>query len=388
MRIVFFINKTNGFAKGMISYLEAKCSGIEKEYYVIDRREEESLPKAQNVHRILSYREFLMNRSLIRNVKTADRIFVSGVFTIQYVLPIYGRRVLEKTCWQFWGGDYTDFRKGESVGSLEVLVRRAFVTHCLRHAGGIVLLTAPERETFLEIFPFTAGIKMHYTPVPAGSGDSELLARIRNENNVPADYDTSVMAGHENAGAKGKVAEAGIYENEKKVRNLRRIVIGNSATATNCHLEIFEKLKGLDLQDAELYCPLSYGDDSYRETVIQKGQELFGDRFRPITEYMEYETYVRFLGTCEVGIYNNNRQQALGNIRRMLELGKKVYLPQIIREYFDQYGFITWPVESLETSTIEEILEFPKESSQHNVECIRKWNDRTERIWKEILLDR
>ena len=41
---------------------------------------------------------------------------------------------------------------------------------------------------------------------------------------------------------------------------------------------------------------------------------------------MPYSSYISFLGSIDIGIFNNNRQQGMGNITNLLYLGKKVYL--------------------------------------------------------------
>lgn len=104
MKIVYFINKTNGFPKSMISFMETNFPEYDKSYYTIDRRKEENLPILSNVHRILSYKEFILNRELLEDLRTADKIIVSGVFTLQYVLPIYGKKIMEKHIGNFGVG--------------------------------------------------------------------------------------------------------------------------------------------------------------------------------------------------------------------------------------------------------------------------------------------
>ena len=350
MKILYFINKTNGFAKSMIFFMEEQFPEIEKSYYIVDRRSEEKLPDLDNVHRIYSYKEFVTNKRLIEDLKGADKIIVSGVFTMQYVLPIYGRKILKKVYWQFWGGDYENFRTNRL--SLKLKMRKKIVLNCLKNAKGVVLLTAPENKAFEEIFGKVAKNKMHVAVVPGGQKDDELLLKIRNERST-----------------------------EKS----NKIVIGNSATESNQHLDIFEKIKHLDVSSVKLYCPLSYGDIHYRDKVIEKGKELFGNSFYPITEYMEYEEYIRFLNSCDVGIYNNNRQQALGNISLMLNLGKKVYVPKSIQTYYKQFGYKLYLTRDIKSEDIMHVLEFSSEDSNNNYKC---YNIRKKRIymeWSKIL---
>ncbi len=365
MRIVFFINKSNGFPAGMISYMEEHFPDQEMEFYTVDRRCEERLPDLPNVHRIHSYCQFLFDSDLIRHVRQADKIIVSGVFTLQYVLPIYGSSVLRKTWWQFWGGDYEDLQRDGRKIQWRDRINERILAHNLELAGGIILLTRPERSIFLKIFPFAEQKMMYYVPVPSSKEADELVQRIMIESDMLS-------------------SEGGEHDKTEDAPKTR-VVLGNSATDSNCHLAMFEMLKHLKTEGLELCCPLSYGNAAYRQQVVERGTELFGESFHPITEYMSFEEYIRFLCSCSVGIYYNNRQQALGNINRILSMGKKVFLPEILRAYYEEYGFITFRSEDLAEYSMEELLYFSEQDRQHNLECVIRQKEAMERTWAEII---
>lgn len=105
-----------------------------------------------------------------------------------------------------------------------------------------------------------------------------------------------------------------------------RILVGNSATLTNNHLDAFELLRGLDLAEGQVIVPLSYGNASYLRTVEEAGRRRLGPSFRPLIDFMPIDEYVGILSTCNAVIMNHLRQQALGNIVIMLYLGAKVFL--------------------------------------------------------------
>ncbi len=71
------------------------------------------------------------------------------------------------------------------------------------------------------------------------------------------------------------------------------IMVGNSATATNNHVEIFRALAKLDLDERRIIVPLSYIDPDYRDAIILYGNELFGERFQPIVDFMPLDKYRR-----------------------------------------------------------------------------------------------
>lgn len=128
------------------------------------------------------------------------------------------------------------------------------------------------------------------------------------------------------------------------------ILVGNSATPTNNHLEVFQVLAKTGLPSgARVIVPLSYGDENYRLRIIDEGKRYFGERFKPITEIMQFNDYVGMLQGCATVIMNHLRQQAAGNLVISLFLGARVYLdPQnpLYEEYRNQ-GLVLSSIENL-----------------------------------------
>lgn len=105
------------------------------------------------------------------------------------------------------------------------------------------------------------------------------------------------------------------------------LLLGNSATATNNHLELFELVRQrVDLAGRRIVVPLSYGDANYRRHVLQAGQQLFGEAFQPLVDFMPREQYIDTLASCGFVLMNHVRQQALGNIYIGALLGARVFL--------------------------------------------------------------
>lgn len=104
------------------------------------------------------------------------------------------------------------------------------------------------------------------------------------------------------------------------------VMVGHSATPTCRHIETFNLLRKYS-NDIDVYCPLSYPrNDKYIKQVCDVGNKIFGEHFHPIVDFMDYNKYIDFLNTMDIGVFNNNRQQGMGNITNLLYLGKKVYL--------------------------------------------------------------
>jgi len=107
----------------------------------------------------------------------------------------------------------------------------------------------------------------------------------------------------------------------------RTILLGNSASPQNNHIEILKILSKFKNEKIKIICPLSYANEStYAEEVIEYGIKVFGDKFQPLTQIIDPDVYKTILAKCDVAIMNHNRQQGLGNVLALLYLGKKVFL--------------------------------------------------------------
>jgi hypothetical protein len=104
------------------------------------------------------------------------------------------------------------------------------------------------------------------------------------------------------------------------------ILVGNSATATGNHFDMFEHIRKSGLAGRKIICPLNYGYEDYRLRVVARGKELFREDFVPICERMELQDYLKILASCSFAVMGHIRQQAGGNIFAMLNLGAKVFL--------------------------------------------------------------
>ncbi len=178
-------------------------------------------------------------------------------------------------------------------------------------------------------------------------------------------------------GAKGKYHECLMYPSNLykeynvvyKKRSTINIQIGNSATSTNNHMRIFEKLQKYKDENINIFAPLSYGEKEYAEMVIRKGKELFGDKFIPLTEFMPFERYLEFLSEIDIAIFAHNRQQGMGNIITLTGMGKRVYMRSDITPWqlFRDIGVKVYDIEDLDLTPIDE------ETKRGNQEIVKNY---------------
>ena len=134
------------------------------------------------------------------------------------------------------------------------------------------------------------------------------------------------------------------------------ILVGNSADATNNHLDVFEKLAAFKSESMMIYCPLSYGqrNDGYAKLVAEKGAAMFGAKFVAMTDFMPYLEYLKFLGQIDIAIFAHKRQQGMGNTITLLGLGKKVYMRSDVTPWtlFSSLGITVFDVEKIDISPL------------------------------------
>ncbi|MEQ9100861.1 MAG: TDP-N-acetylfucosamine:lipid II N-acetylfucosaminyltransferase [Imperialibacter sp.] len=141
----------------------------------------------------------------------------------------------------------------------------------------------------------------------------------------------------------GKATEASVVPPSGE-----NILIGNSASYTNNHLEVFEKLQSFDLRGRKLITPLSYGDPQYIKAISKIGYRQFPNNFHPLTEFLTIESYNEILSSCSIVIMNHYRQQGIGNILSTIYFGCKVYLSEesILYSFLRRIGCLVFSVES------------------------------------------
>ena len=126
------------------------------------------------------------------------------------------------------------------------------------------------------------------------------------------------------------------------------ILLGNSASYTNNHLEAFDFIQKCNLRKFNILSPLSYGNKKYADEIIELGKRKFGDRFYPLTEYMPLIEYQNILKSCGIVIMNHYRQQAVGNVMNAVFFGAKVFLSErnTLFHYLKRIGCYVYSIEN------------------------------------------
>jgi dTDP-N-acetylfucosamine:lipid II N-acetylfucosaminyltransferase len=286
---------------------------------------------------------------IIPYISIAKRIIIHGLFFEEVVnfLNQMPQSILDKVYWVMWGGDFY-FPEQQSR------LKKYFIKNV-----GNVITYLPKQVDYIREHYGAKGKFIECLFYPDGAYNIELIEKIKKE----------------------------VCVSDKG--NKLRIQIGNSATITNRHENVFKYIKnyiyrsGFDINKIELIVPLSYGDELYKDRIIQIGKEIFSSSFIPLTSFMSYENYLKLLLTIDIGIFYHNRQQGLGNIIQLLGMGKKVYITKDTPQWdlFTSLGIKVYDLEN------EFNFEIDNETLIKNQEIIKKHFtlERIKKDWENII---
>ena len=257
----------------------------------------------------------------------ADKIILHGLFDIKLVFILFFTPWLLRKCyWVMWGGDLYVYKLGRNNKNWKE--REFFRRPVIKNMGHLI--------TYIE-------------------GDVELARKWY--------------------GATGRYHECIMYTSNlykkysvpNKQGTAINIQVGNSADPSNNHLEALEKLLPFKNNDICIYVPLSYGDKKHAQAVIQQGQQWFGDKFKPLTEFMPFDNYLSLLGTIDIAIFNHRRQQAMGNTITLLGLGKTVYMRSDTTQwqFFKEKEIVVGDVEAINNLVILNVSENQEKVKQY-----------------------
>lgn len=149
-------------------------------------------------------------------------------------------------------------------------------------------------------------------------------------------------------------------------------LIGNSGDSSNRHIEMIDSLSRFQNENIIIKCPLSYGGSlDYKKAVINYGKEIFGNKFIPITQFMNADDYAQLLSSIDVALMNHKRQQGLGNILALIYLGAKVYLRSDITSFyfFKRNDIEVFDIQTIHSNGFGDVIS-PPNNPEHSMHMV------------------
>lgn len=166
------------------------------------------------------------------------------------------------------------------------------------------------------------------------------------------------------------------------------ILVGNSISIENNHLDAFYSLKEFELSDRKIIVPLSYGESfkGLKDYLLSEGQKSFSlNNFFPIIDFMDRQDYNHLICNCSVAILNHNKQHAWGNILTFIYIGLKVFLNEKnpLYTYLTNLDIVVFEMNSLSQANIDSKLPFS--SVKHNRSVLNA-NFGSEKVFQQTAL--
>jgi hypothetical protein len=152
------------------------------------------------------------------------------------------------------------------------------------------------------------------------------------------------------------------------------ILLGNSASATNNHLEAIDILKKININGRKVISPLSYGQEDYANAVELYGNQQLPLKFETVRKFMPLQHYNELICSCGCVVMNHYRSQAMGTLISSIYLGAKVFLNETdAYHYFKSLGCYIYLIdEDLVRQGNTSLSSLSQEQVNHNRRVLRK----------------
>jgi len=171
---------------------------------------------------------------------------------------------------------------------------------------------------------------------------------------------------------------------ETEVPSQGNIIVGNSATYSNNHMDILSFLLKAKLQNRNIYLPLSYGQSDYVDT-IESSFSIPDCNTICMKDFLPRDEFFKFFSGCSYMVSGCMRQQSMGNISFALSKGIKVFCfkDSIVYKYLKGIGFTVSPIEGIDERSFNTPLNL--EERRLNAEVFVKEMKRRHDIYESFI---
>ncbi|MFC0013752.1 MULTISPECIES: TDP-N-acetylfucosamine:lipid II N-acetylfucosaminyltransferase [Allobacillus] len=344
------IANTDKFVEPYIQFVNKYFDSRQHTFLIFESKDYgEFINEYNNVYYICKKKDFV---KMIMKLNKSDHIYLHGLFDSRIVALLYLQPWLLRKCsWIVWGGDL--YRYKEKINSLKGTLYEHMRKIVIKNIGRLLPIVKGDYFLAKKWYKFKNSYKV--------------VKYINLERNEYINI---------------------LKRKEATNKNTINIQVGNSATRSNNHFEAFDMLSKFINKNIKIYCPLSYGDMNYAREVKIQGRKIFGDNFIPMEQFMGIKTFIDHLNNIDVGVFNNDRQQGLGNISALLFLGKKVYLkPETTMwDFYSNDNLRIFDINQINESNFKKFIEYSNEHKQNNYKIMKDRFTDTNRIaiWEEV----
>lgn len=339
-----FSIKDSIYTETFFHFVEDNFDSGEHEFAVLtsDKKTKESKMEYYNPSSVKD------NFRLSGKINQSRVTILHGIFFTSILTLILNMTVKkEKVVWMIWGGDLYNWKsRSENVLSRISDCNQRMLR---KKMSGVVVSFLPDENMFQREFGQKA--KAFYAHYPIGYTKEQL--------------------------DRNKVDKAG-----KTVHFL----IGNSANPCLNHIKVLESLERFKDQDICIHLPLNYGDHLYGDQVAGYARKSFGSKALCYRERMGIEDYIRLLWQTDVGIFDTDRQIALGNIIMLCYMGKKLYFRKNtpLAEYFEKMKICPGDISILKEQSIDTVCENFSQDTEYTLSLEYLEQEKIRSQWNSV----
>ncbi|WP_152207600.1 TDP-N-acetylfucosamine:lipid II N-acetylfucosaminyltransferase [Marinobacter changyiensis] len=291
--MILHVSTVDKFIPSFVQFVNEEFNQENHQFWLLDSKREFSDSGYSNVYvaknTILG--KLIAYALLLIKLHTAKKIVLHGLFNTWIInILSFCPWLLPKCYWVIWGGDLHRYQKKKS--GLRENINEGLRKFVIRRIGNLVTYIKGDLDLARKWY----------------GAEGEFHECLMYLSNI---FDPSLVQASE--------------ESSRKPDGLN-ILVGNSADPSNNHINVLEKLRPYKNENIKIFAPLSYGDQKYAAQLMAQGDEWFGNKFVPLTRFMSFDQYLRFLSSLSLAIFNHERQQAMGNIITLLGMGKTVFM--------------------------------------------------------------
>ena len=343
MRILHVLNHNSPiFNKQLIELVNFNLNEEADNYFITF---DEKMTNESNCNNICFFHD--LARHIKENYKQYDYIFIHAMnFSIKDLFK-FNKKCLKKFIWCVWGHDL--YRN--NTKSLKYKIR----SYLLKDIYGVGIglgYDAIEVRRFIGYNP-----KIFFLPY---GYEKEL---IKNWGNL--------------------------YKNKNEHDGVN-ILLGHSGYEFLNHIKNLDRLKKYSSKKIRVFIVLSYGNNEYIKEVEDFVRDKCNDlNIVIIKKMMSENEYMNFLSQMDIAIFDFNHQAALGNIWKLMFLGKKIYLSKegILKKAFDLEGIETFSTNDIGRIDYNRFIEeIDNNSKEYNYYYAKKYMDDIKIVeyWKKI----
>ncbi|KJJ65612.1 TDP-N-acetylfucosamine:lipid II N-acetylfucosaminyltransferase [Clostridium sp. FS41] len=364
MKFLHIIPPSRRMMDTYIRMLRKNFDKDEHHFYFINECPESELDLFgyDNVQQMSGNSKWEKMKHLYTALNQADLVFWHGfIYPGRFMLFLFGNpKFLKKSVWVAWGIDLYNWKRTDK--GLRHKVINALNYYCRCHLKAVIALLEPDKLYYKKIFP--SKVPCYVIPYPISEESFAAMDVYRNWNS--------------------------------RKNGLTFVQVAHNAHTFNNHLEILEMLLPYAQENMRLFLPMSYGNDwhtsnkQYGRNITEYVEDHFPNKAYMLWRLMPQSSYTEFLWNMDIAIFNAERQNALGNILKLLYMGNKVYLTPDgpLYSYFKEKEIEVFNTKEIGTIPYSKFIERSSNTNAidwirknyHPQYSIKKWKDGIEEI--------